>query len=383
MPVQDKRQKTRARTRGKKETSKKESVMKKVVIIGGGFAGVTCAITLSKDSHFEVEVIDAKDFFEISFAQLAALTEPIEIGEHSRFNYRSFLKAKFTQNSVKSISSAEIAFTDNSSIGYDILVIASGSNYKSFPIGKPTEQRSLKDRNSFFKSENAKLLNAKSAVIIGGGPVGVELAGEISTKYPDKKITLIHGNSRLLDFLTDKASRKASSLLESLGVTIILNERIAFLKDNIYKSTINETLYEADIFYNCIGTKPNTDFMKAHFSSSIDERGQLIVDEHFKVINIDNAYAIGDCNNIPEAKLGYLASLHGDLLAKNLTRGVLKKSPKAYRTKKTMALVPIGREKGVVQLPFGVFTNKFLVKIKTKDFFISKYAKLFGANHPI
>jgi apoptosis-inducing factor 2 len=352
--------------------------MKKIIIIGGGFAGTTCAINLSKNAQFDVTLVDIKEYFEDTFAQLAALTEPKNIGEKSRFLYKSFLKTNFIQDSVRSISKDTVEFLNNPSLKFDILIIATGSNYKSFPVAKPSGLSALQDRNTFFTSENLKLINAKSITIIGGGPVGVELAGEISTKFPDKKITLIHGSNRLLDSLNEKAGKLAFRQLESSGVRIVLKEKVSRLNEHTCKSDITGSLYEADIFYNCTGSKPNTDFMKSAFPGSIDEKGLIIVDNFFKVKGTENIYAIGDCNNIPEAKLGYLAGLHGELLAKNIVKAETDKNPVPYKTKSTMALVPIGREKGVSQLPFGVFDFKFMIKMKTKDFFISKFLKQFG-----
>jgi|WetSurMetagenome_2_1015567.scaffolds.fasta_scaffold00002_249 apoptosis-inducing factor 2 len=352
--------------------------MKNIVIIGGGFAGITCAMKLSENTQFDVTLIDIKDYFEVTFAQLAALTEPKNIGEKSRFLYKSFFKAKFIQDSVRSISQDSVEFQNNSSVKFDVLIIATGSNYRSFPIAKPSEQFVLQDRNLFFDSENAKLMAAQSITIIGGGPVGVELAGEISTNYPDKKITLIDSNNRLLVSLNEKASKIVSRQLESNRVRIVLNEKVSQVNEHIYKSSITGSLYEADIFYNCIGSKPNTDFMKTGFSDSLDKHGLIVVDNFFKVKDTENIYAIGDCNNIPEAKLGYLAGVQGELLAKNIINAASDKKPVSYKIKKTMALIPIGREKGVVQLPFGVFDFRFLIKMKTKDFFISKFLKQFG-----
>ncbi|RPJ05498.1 MAG: FAD-binding protein, partial [Spirochaetaceae bacterium] len=147
-----------------------EISMIKVVIIGGGFAGVDCAMNLSKNGQFDLILIDKKDYFEITYAQFAALIEPEHVGKKSRFPYTSFLKTMFIQNTVKSVFKDRVIFENNDFIDYDILVIAAGSSYNSFPIGKPTEQLSLNERNSFFASENAKLSRADRIVIIGGGP---------------------------------------------------------------------------------------------------------------------------------------------------------------------------------------------------------------------
>lgn len=79
-------------------------------------------------------------------------------------------------------------------------------------------------------TENEKLKAAKSVLIVGGGPTGVELAGEIVTDFPDKKVTLVHGGARLLEFVGEKAGAKALPWLESKGVTVILNDKLEVTK---------------------------------------------------------------------------------------------------------------------------------------------------------
>jgi NADH dehydrogenase FAD-containing subunit len=66
---------------------------------------------------------------------------------------------------------------------------------------------------------------ADSILIIGGGPVGVELAGEIVVDFPTKKVTLIQSGDRLIDFLGPKASEKTLKWLQSRNVEVILNDR--------------------------------------------------------------------------------------------------------------------------------------------------------------
>ena len=62
-------------------------------------------------------------------------------------------------------------------------------------------------------------------MIVGGGAVGVEIAGEISTEYPDKEVTIIHGGRHLVwNYLTAKFHGKVRSTLDNLGVNVLLGE---------------------------------------------------------------------------------------------------------------------------------------------------------------
>jgi apoptosis-inducing factor 2 len=306
------------------------------------------------------------------------LVDPLTIGEKSRCLYSSFLKSAFLQGEVRVVNKDSVVLFDEKEIMYDILIVATGSSYVSFPIGKPSSQISLRERNSYFISENARLVSAREILIIGGGPVGVELAGEIASKDQNKNICLVHGNDRLLNFMNPKAGKKALQQLHDLKVTVVLNEKLEADGQDQYRSSISGKVYKADVIYNCAGTSVNTAFMREKFIDSMDERGLLRVDNTFLVRNTENIYAIGDCAAINEAKLGTFANAHGEFLAKHLIALSRNKKTSTYAPQKTMALVPIGREKGVVQLPFGILTNKFLIKIKTKDFFIDKYRNLLG-----
>jgi NADH dehydrogenase FAD-containing subunit len=350
----------------------------KVVILGGGFAGVRCAQDLSKDNDFEVTLIDRKDYFELSFAQIAALVDPLTIGEKSRYLYSSFLKAPFIQAEVTTVEEDMVLLSDGRRINYEILVVATGSSYRSFPIGKPIAETKLSDRNAFFVSENSHLISAKEILIIGGGPVGVELAGEIASRYSDKKIFLAHGNDRLLNFLRPSSGKKALRILSKLGVDVVLNDRL--VPDGIgrYRSIKSSKVYMTDLAFNCIGTMNNTAFMREHFSNSMDERNLLMVGAEFLVRNTKNIYAIGDCAAIDEAKLAIFANSHGEFLSKHLIALSKKRKVTFYALRKTIAIVPIGRKEGVVEIPFGKLIKKLLIEYKTKDFFIDKYRKSHG-----
>lgn len=340
----------------------------KVLVIGGGYAGARVTQDLAKAGFKRITLIDKKDYFEVTYATMRALAQPA-LGNHSRHAYADFIKGEFTQGVVAELAPTSAQLENGSSLDFDIAVLATGSSYPTFPIGKSQTAMHLSDRNAEVSKAHEQLVRAKNVLIIGGGIVGVELAGEIADPFPDKRVTLAHSGDRLLSELKPKASTIAEQKLNDLGVRVLCKTRVTE-NDEVYK--------QSDLIYNCVGLKPNTALMDMHFSSSLDEQSRIKVDSQFRVEGTENIFALGDCANIPEGKLGYLADQQAGALAKNIIAMSSGKSCKNYKANPMMALVPIGHKQGLVQLPFAVTTLGFMVNMKQKDMFIAKAYKALG-----
>ncbi|MEJ8472577.1 NAD(P)/FAD-dependent oxidoreductase [Roseibium algae] len=334
----------------------------KILIIGGGFGGARVANDLAKAGFNDVTLVDRKDYFEVTYSTLRTLVQP-EIGDRARMKYAELINCKFVQGDVSELRHNEALMADGQVLPFDYAVVATGSSYGSFPVAKSDKQLTIEGRKKEFTAAHDQLENASSVLIIGGGPVGVELAGEIIGQYPQKSVTLAQGSGRLLDALAPKASRLAETQLASLGVNILLNTRL---------SETDEFYRNSDVVYLCVGQKPNTALMQTNFAGSVTDRGLIKVDASLRVEGTQNLYALGDCSNAPGLKLGYLADIQATLLAKNIVAAVQGKRSKPYKSSPDMALIPIGPEKGFVQLPFMVTTFRPLVNMKQKDMFISR-----------
>lgn len=343
---------------------------KKILVIGGGFAGARVTQDLARAGFTDITLIDKKDYFEVTYATMRAVAQP-ELGQRSRRAYADFINGEFVQDVVDELTPTNAIFANGERLKFDIAVVATGSSYPTFPIGKSQDSMTLADRNAEVASAHDKLGAAQNVLIIGGGIVGVELAGEIADHYPDKSVTLAHAGGRLLEELKPKAGKIAAEKLEDLGVTIHCNTMV---------EEGDEHHSKADLIYTCIGLKPNTSLVTHNFPSSLDANARLIVDGRFRVEGTENLYALGDCANVPEGKLGYLADQQAAALAKNIIATAKGKPTRDYKPNPMMALVPVGRKQGVVQLPFAVTTLGFMVNMKQKDMFISKTYKQLGAS---
>ena len=153
---------------------------------------------------------------------------------------------------------------------------------------------------SSIQTDYEKIKEAKTILIIGGGPVGVELAGEIVVDFPDKKVILAHGGSRLIEFLGPKASEKALGWLRKKNVEVLLNERVDVdnRSEKTYRTSSGQTI-EADCDFLCVGRKVSSSWMQSSFLKEVlDETGRVKVDEYLRVEGHTNVFAVGDVTAI-------------------------------------------------------------------------------------
>ncbi|KZN45076.1 NAD(P)/FAD-dependent oxidoreductase [Pseudoalteromonas luteoviolacea] len=349
-----------------------------VLIIGGGFGGVTTAQKLH-ESGVQTILVDKKDYFEVTYAVLRESTAQGQFKGKPRRYYRDILAGQFVQSGVKTLQNNIVLLENGECIEFEQVVIASGSRYPTLPLAKSMDAHSLNDRENELRQHYAQLKDATEILIIGGGVVGVELAGEIAYAFKDKVVTLAHKDKALLCGFSQKAQRKAHKQLEELGVQIKLNsdyQRCAKTQD--YQDKRSTDVLKPDMVLCATGTKPNNAFLQENFSHILNDKGLILVNDTLQVVDHENFYALGDIADVGEAKLGYLAVEQGKYLAKRIVRKRQGKSVKAYKRNPFMALIPTGQKTGIVQTPLFTSTCNHFVNIKQKDLFITKTYKAFA-----
>ena len=350
-----------------------------VLIIGGGFSGVATAQKLAKEG-ISVTLVDRKDYFEVTFAVLRNVTAPKAQGNRPRKLYRDFVGGSFIQGAIESMNAQQATLTNGDVIVFKQAVIASGSRYPSLSLAKSNSQFDYAGRNQEMLNEHATLAAAKSVLVIGGGVVGVELAGEIASAFPNKNITLAHAGNTLLDNMKPKAQDKALEQLVAKGVSVKLNRRFAPIGDSQqYRCSNTQEIIQTDLVYSCVGMLPNTEFLRGQLPNVLNDKGLIKVDAFMKVSGYDNLYAVGDCAALDDHKHGYLAAVQGGMLADKIIRAAKGKKVKPYKTPPVAVITPTGTDSGVAQMPFGVFTANFIINLKQKDLGISNIFKMLGS----
>lgn len=356
----------------------------KITIVGGGYAGTMLARAL--DDHADVTLIEPRDRWVHNVAMIRALAQP-DLLDQIILPYDGLLKkGSIVQGRAKTIQDTTVLLEDGRETPGDLVVLATGSGYAS-PFKMQGD-----DSAAFLKTARkiiAQIDKADKLVIVGGGAVGSELAGEIASARPEKQITLVSAGGTLFPDYPAKLGRAIARQLGELGVKVRLGERIAKLQktDEPYKPATGKLALsdgfpiEADLVIPVIGSRPVTDIMKSLQDVVINEDGRAAVDGWLRPASNPRLFAVGDIIAAGDTmtivgltrQVGWLAKA-----IKSHLRGKTIDSLKPYKPwPKPLILLPLGEDKGASALPFGVTGPLLTRAIKGKKLFIPRYHREF------
>lgn len=340
-----------------------------VVVIGGGVAGINAVRELEKKLGPEhVVLIEPREYAEVPFAMLRSLTEPNGLGRRARKPWSELSAVRHVRGRAKQIDGDAVILEFGDRVEFSQALVATGSTTKGYPFLKGGGATGMTERQAELETEAARLGNAQSVLIIGGGPIGVELSGEIKSTWPSKPVTLAEGSDRLLPALSEGAGKKAFRVLTKRGVSILTNA-ILTRKNGSYAAPDGDGI-EADLVIHAVGVQPNP--IPVDGDGVINEHGQIKVQPTLQVSGRTNVFAVGDVTDLPEVKLGALTRAHNKVAVGNivaLRSGAT--SLKVYKPSKPMSLVTLGRKGGIGQMPFG--RADFMAGLKQKDMLVSMY----------
>ncbi|MBR9703595.1 FAD-dependent oxidoreductase, partial [Candidatus Woesearchaeota archaeon] len=200
-------------------------------------------------------------------------------------------------------------------------------------------------RGRTLRNSHTEVEKALRILIIGGGTVGVELAGELVTKYPKKDIVIVHSRDSLMQRSCEPVKRHAEKWLRKLGVEIHLNERVLETHRKTFQTDKGKHI-RADLAFLCTGIIPNTEFLKKSFPDAVDKKC-LLVDEYLRLQGSHHIFVGGDITNIPEEKLAQNAEKHAELIVDNICREHMGKTLCAYKTKQRPMIISLGKWHGM------------------------------------
>lgn len=278
-------------------------------------------------------------------------------------------------------------FEGSTQVSYDSLALATGAS-QPFPM-RPEDGYDATAVEDAFKRTQQAVADAQHVLIIGGGPTGIEMAGEICAQHPSKKITLVHRNKTLLD---ERFPRKLAAQLErqlrASDVELLLGDEHVgqphFGAGSQVVGTKGGKRIEADYVFLAIGNKPRSELIAKAQPSAVTEAGLVRVDENMQVQGLPNVFAIGDVADAPGWRSLVNAEAEAATVAGNMAavavasntgaRGKLTKHKPGMR----VLIVPLGPKSGsgFLELPLlgETITPQFMVAaIKGKTLFTEKF----------
>lgn len=355
--------------------------MKEIIVLGGGFAGVSALLSLKKkisEDEANITLIDKNSYhlFIPSIYEVATKEEPkknIAIPFTDIFSN----KVKHVRGVVSNIDTHNhlIHLKDNTNYSYDYLIIALGSESEFFGIeGLEEHSLPLKDLEDAVKIQkiieenyHAKVPNNKhlSIVIGGGGLSGTEFTAEL-VHYKEHlakhhelpkdlvKITIIQGSSRLLKDLDEKVSEIAKKRLENEGVEVVLETHIKKVEKGEIETDTGKK-YKYDVFIWAGGVRANKVLEESNLKTN--GKGQLPVNDKLQVNGFNNIFAVGDVaqaadpiTNKPAPGVAQVAEDEGKIAAENIYKSLKNQDLISYKFFHAGYIVPLKGRFSVVQL---------------------------------
>ena len=368
----------------------------RVVIIGGGFAGLAIAKKL-RNQKLQVVLLDKHNYHTFQPLLYQVATGGLEAGSIAypiRKVIQHYKDFYFRLTSVKEIDTAnQKIISEIGDLHYDYLVIAIGSKTNYFgnkeiernSMSMKTIPQSLNIRSLILENfEQAVLIKEEAErnalmnfVLVGAGPTGVELAGALAEMkkailqkdYPDldidkMQINLIQGDDKVLSAMSEKSSKAAEEFLLKLGVKIWKNVRVTNYDGRTITTNSDLTFESATVIWTAGVQGAKIIGLKA--DSLVAKTERIKVNEFNQVAGYENIFAIGDIASMETEKypqghpmMAQPALQQGKLLGSNLVRLIHKKSmlPFEYNDKGSMAT--IGRNLAVVDMPNYHFSGIF------------------------
>jgi NADH dehydrogenase len=358
----------------------------RVLILGGGFAGVGAAQELHK-ANVNVVVVDEHDYhtFKPLLYQVAtALLEQSAVGHPLRDLLREQENARLHNDAVESIDleKREVRFAERKPIAYDYLVLALGAEVNFFGVEGAAEHGfplytlpdAVRLRNHVLERWGAadrdpSLIEdgALNVVVVGGGPTGVETAGALAElyhgvfekDYPDvtgdaARITLVDSGPEIFSMFKENLREYTRKALTKLQVDVLTGEIVQSVGERRVTLKSGKELAAHTLVWGA-GLQGNR--LVNELGLELQRGARIAVDNHLRVPSHPEVFAVGDLAAITDPKteqvlpqLGSVALQSGEHTGKTIARLAAGKELKPFKYTDKGTMAAIGRGAAVVQM---------------------------------
>lgn len=369
---------------------------KKIILIGGGFAGMEFAKKISKRGEYDLLLLDKQNHhqFQPLFYQVAcSMVESNSIIFPFRKAFQKAKNMKYRMAEVQSVNTAEkYVVTDIGNFSYDYLVIGFGCTTNFFgneeiranALTLKSTQEAIAVRDHILSNfehvlaveDPAEREEYMNIVVVGGGPTGVELAGsfaEMKNKILPKDFTffdfsklnivLLEGSPNTLNPMSENAHEKSRKYLLDLGVDLRTSTVVKHYDGHTVTLSTGETIKSRNVIW-AAGVTANT--IQGLDKAEMVRGNRMKVDRYNKVMGYADVFAIGDISYMETPKypnghpqLANVAKNQGKNLASNFVKSEDPSVWKEYEYRDLGSMATIGKNKAVVDLPRFKFSGFF------------------------
>jgi len=359
-----------------------------VVVIGGGYGGVNVAKAL--DADVDVVLVEPKDAFVHNIGALRALVDPTFLPKIFLPYDRLLSHGRVARDRAVDVTAHRVVLASGEAITADYIVLATGSTY---PFPAKSNAHDAEDAIDNYRAAHDELIRADRVLLIGAGPVGIELAGEITARWPDKHVTLLDFSDDVLGdrFRADLRAELRQQLVDR-GVELVLGDGLRGLPPTVASelgtftvTTSSGREITADIWFQCFGVSPVSDYLSDDLATARRSDGYVTVGPALQVAGHENVFAIGDVSTA-DAKMAGMAGMQAQLVAENIIKMVNGNNTlNPYEPFGPAIVVPIGPDGGSGQLPGQeeLASRDMVATIKGRDLMVDRYEEILGLTTPV
>jgi len=358
-----------------------------VLVVGGGYAGVTVARAL--DDVADVTLVEPKDAFVYNVAALRALVAP-EWLPKIFLPYDYLLQnGRVVRDRVVRLEGKRTLLASGREVDADFVVLATGSSY---PFPAKSDSHDTDQAHERYRATNRTLAAAERVLILGAGAVGLELAGEIAARWPEKRIAIadIAGDILPGGYRPELRAELRRQLGE-LGIELMLGsplrDKPPSTAGDLQPFSVRTeagTELAADIWFRAYGIAPVTDYLTGELAALRTPEGYVEVTRYMELPGQEGIFAVGDIAAGHPNGAGR-AGRHGDLVAANIRTLITGQGELVEAQVAPPAIIlPLGPEGGAGQRPDQeeLLGPAAVAEIKGRDMMIHRYAEKLGVLQP-
>jgi NADH dehydrogenase FAD-containing subunit len=356
--------------------------MARVVVAGGGYGGIAVAKAL--DDVAEVVLVEPREEFVHHNAALRALVDP-EWTDRIFLPYGNLLRhGRILRDRVVRVGDGggEVTLSSGRRVVADYVVLATGSAY---PFPAKMDVFGTTAAKGRLRAAGEAVAEARAVLLLGAGPVGLELTGEIKDRWPDKAVTIVDPAADVLGGrYPDEFRAELRRQLDALGVTLLLGTSLveepvseAGQAKAFTVTTRSGHRVSAGVWFRCFGVAPASGYLSG--SPARTAAGTLRVTPHLRVDGHERVFALGDLVDLPEAKMARAAGMQADVVAANIRALIEGGALTVYRPASPGISLPLGARGGATyQEGIGVLGAERTAELKGGDLRTAAYVELLG-----